>query len=193
MTNLSLAGSLIAGFSTSYDNLTTMAASGKVVLVAINYRLTAFGFLAHPALGAADPRGVSGNYGIMDQQLALQWVQDNIGAFGGDASSVTLIGQSSGGTSIFALLSSPGSSGLFHGAISLSGSPNITIDLQAAYVQNTPLVSQHCPHATNDSELLDCLYTMPAKDLAFVIPWSFNAAPELPLQPSGQNYPGKSA
>ena len=80
-----------------YQNLQRLAASDQVVLVALNYRLNAFGFLAHAALSAADPRGVSGNYGLLDQQLALQWVQRNIGGFGGDAGRVTLIGQSSGG------------------------------------------------------------------------------------------------
>jgi para-nitrobenzyl esterase len=58
---------------------------------------------------------------VQDIQLALRWVQANIGAFGGDASRVTVLGQSSGGTAILALLSSPASQGLFHGAISLSG------------------------------------------------------------------------
>ena len=179
------------GSSSMYSNVKNLAASGKMVVVAINYRLTAFGFLATSALGSADPRGVSGNYGILDQQLALQWVQDNIANFGGDPDSVTLIGQSSGGTSIFALLSSPASQGLFHGAISLSGSPNMTIDLQAAYAQNEALVSKHCP-STVESDVLACLYNMTAIDVAYIIPFSFNNAPALPISPSGQFYPGST-
>ena len=87
----------------------------------MSYRLNVLGFLALDELDSEDPRGVSGNYGILDQQAALKWAQDNAAAFGGDPNRVTVYGQSSGGTSIFALLSSPGSKGLFHAAIALSG------------------------------------------------------------------------
>ena len=110
--------------------------------VSINYRLNGFGFMALPDLGTVDPRGVSGNYGFLDQQLGLRWVQDNIAAFGGDASRVTVWGQSSGGTSVLALLASPASNGLFSRALSLSGSPNITADLDFAYRQNDGFVQQ---------------------------------------------------
>ncbi len=77
------------------------------VAVTINYRVTAFGFLALRELSLASPTNVSGNFGFADQILALQWVQRNIAAFGGDATRVTIAGQSSGGTSIYALLVSP--------------------------------------------------------------------------------------
>jgi para-nitrobenzyl esterase len=63
-------------------------------VVVPSYRTNAFGFMALPELAQEDPRGVSGNYGILDQQLALQWVQQNIAAFGGDPSHVTVYGQS---------------------------------------------------------------------------------------------------
>ena len=151
-------------------------AGGELVIVGVTYRLNAFGFLALPDIAVHDPRGVSGNYGILvrcslfevvtvllqlllllalfavcccwsccllwaphdalsthsvahllralpsqDQQQGLRWVQKNIAAFGGDANRVTVYGQSSGGTSILALLCSPASVGLFSGAISLSG------------------------------------------------------------------------
>ena len=86
-----------------------------VVLVSINYRLGALGFLAHPLLSAE--RGVSGNYGLLDQIAALKWVQRNIAAFGGDPGNVTIFGESAGGTSVQALLASPHSKGLFHRAI----------------------------------------------------------------------------
>ena len=79
---------------------TKLAANG-IVVVTINHRLGAFGFLAHPAL-ASHPGGPSGNYGLMDQQAALRWVQDNIGRFGGDPDNVTIAGQSSGGLSALA-------------------------------------------------------------------------------------------
>lgn len=86
-----------------------------------NYRLGVFGFLVHPALTQESPRRTSGNYGLMDQIAALQWVKRNIGAFGGDPENVTLFGESAGGVSICALMSSPQAKGLFHRAIIQSG------------------------------------------------------------------------
>eukprot|EP00965_Chrysotila_dentata_P244662 6206100-Pleurochrysis_carterae.AAC.2 len=97
------------------------------VLVSFNYRLNVFGFLALPELSAADYRGVSGNYAITDLLLLLRWVRQHIHAFGGDASSVTLIGQSSGASNIYALLACEEARGLFHAAVALSGSPNISM------------------------------------------------------------------
>jgi para-nitrobenzyl esterase len=92
-----------------------------VVLVSINYRLARFGFFAHPALSAEDKNAVVGNYGFMDQIAALQWVQRNIAAFGGNSSDVTIFGESAGGRSVNALLVSPLSKGLFQKAIIESG------------------------------------------------------------------------
>jgi para-nitrobenzyl esterase len=108
-------GSLIYGDSTVYQNLNSLAIAGNIVLVSINYRLNAHGFLALPALSRKDPSGVSGNYGFEDQQLGLDWIQRNIHNFGGDPSRVTLMGQSSGATSIFMHLMSRRSNGLFQG------------------------------------------------------------------------------
>ena len=88
-----------------------------VVLVSINYRLGALGFLAHPALSAESEKNVSGNYGFLDQIAALRWVQNNISAFGGDPGNVTIFGESAGGTSVSTLCSSPLAKGLFHKAI----------------------------------------------------------------------------
>ena len=82
-----------------------LAADG-IVVVTINYRLGALGFLAHPAL-AARPGGPAGNYGLMDQQAALRWVQANIGRFGGNPHNVTIAGESAGGLSVLAQLVSP--------------------------------------------------------------------------------------
>lgn len=93
-----------------------------VVLVTINYRLGLFGYFAHPALSADDPRQVSGNYGLLDQVAALQWVQDNIAAFGGDPDNVTIFGESAGSQSVTELMATPLSEGLFHKAIGQSGS-----------------------------------------------------------------------
>ena len=93
-----------------------------VVLVSINYRVGYLGFFAHPALTreAADG-GQIANYGLMDQIAALRWVQRNIHAFGGDASRVTIFGQSAGAFSVEALMASPRAHGLFHRAIVMSG------------------------------------------------------------------------
>jgi para-nitrobenzyl esterase len=88
-----------------------LAEHGPVVVVAINYRLGALGFLAHPSLDAE--RGTSGNYAILDQIEALKWVQRNIAAFGGDANRVTITGHSAGATDSGVLLASPLAKGLF--------------------------------------------------------------------------------
>lgn len=98
---------------------TQMASDGTVV-VTLNYRLGALGFLAHPAL-ATQPGGPSGNYGLMDQQAALLWVQRNIAAFGGDPHNVTIAGQSAGGLSVLMHLIAPSSRRLFQRAIVQSG------------------------------------------------------------------------
>jgi para-nitrobenzyl esterase len=102
----------------NYDG-TKLAATG-VVVVTINYRLGALGFLAHPAL-ASRPGGPTGNYGLMDQQAALRWVRHNIARFGGNPGNVTIAGESAGGVSVLAHMVSRGSRGLFQRAIVESG------------------------------------------------------------------------
>lgn len=92
------------------------------VLVTINYRLGMFGFLAHPDLSAESPDGVSGNYGLLDQIAALEWVRDNIAAFGGDPDNVTIFGESAGGEAVLNLMTSPRAEGLFHRSIAQSPS-----------------------------------------------------------------------
>lgn len=92
-----------------------------VVLVSINYRLGALGYLAHPALTKTAGRQPTGNFGLMDQVAALKWVQRNIAAFGGDPANVTIFGESAGGASVLALLATPSARGLFKGAIVQSG------------------------------------------------------------------------
>ena len=104
------------GHQRGYDG-TNLARRG-VVLVSINYRLGALGFLAHPLLN--EEGGVSGNYGLEDQVAALEWVQRNIEAFGGDPNNVTIFGESAGGTSVHALIASPRSKGLVHRGIAQS-------------------------------------------------------------------------
>jgi para-nitrobenzyl esterase len=97
-----------------------LAAKG-VVVVTINYRLGPLGFLSHPALSAESAEGVSGNYGLLDQVAALEWVQKNIAGFGGDPDSVTVFGESAGAMSVLDLLVMPAAEGLFQRAIAESG------------------------------------------------------------------------
>ncbi|WP_319456821.1 MULTISPECIES: carboxylesterase/lipase family protein [unclassified Mycobacterium] len=106
-------GSFVNGSGGIYD-ARWLAGRGDVVVVTLNYRLGALGFLAHPALG---PAGAVGNYGLADQQAALRWVRDNIAAFGGDPDEVTIAGESAGGMSVCDHLVAPGSAGLFRAAI----------------------------------------------------------------------------
>lgn len=96
-------------------------ATKGVVAVTINYRLGPLGFLAHPALSAESGRGASGNYGLLDQIAALEWVRRNIAGFGGDPNNVTVFGESAGAMSILDLLVSPLAEGLFQRAIAESG------------------------------------------------------------------------
>jgi para-nitrobenzyl esterase len=111
-------GGLTGGAGSDYDP-TPLVEQG-VMVVTINYRLGYLGFFAQTAL---DSEGHdAGNYGLMDQQFAMQWVQNNIAAFGGDASNVTIFGESAGGHSVYSQLASPTAAGLFAKAIAESGS-----------------------------------------------------------------------
>ena len=110
-------GSFTAGDG-DYYRARRLAVAGDLVVVTINYRLGALGFLAHPALGHD---GGLGNFGFMDQQQALRWVRDNIAAFGGDRDRVTIAGESAGAMSVCDHLAAPTSAGLFRAAIEESG------------------------------------------------------------------------
>jgi para-nitrobenzyl esterase len=92
------------------------------VLVTMNYRLGLFGFLAHPELSAESDAGVSGNYGLLDQICALEWVRDNIANFGGNPNCITIFGESAGGQAVLNLMTAPKAQGLFHRAIAQSPS-----------------------------------------------------------------------
>jgi para-nitrobenzyl esterase len=120
-------GALVGGANReeTYDGA-HLAAHG-IVVVSINYRLGVLGWLAHPELSKESPLGVSGNYGLLDQIEALQWVKRNIGAFGGDPSNVTIAGESAGALSVMYLMSAPPARGLFARAIA-----------ESAYMISTP-------------------------------------------------------
>lgn len=116
-------GSNTSGSSRTYFG-ETLAGTQDVVVITINYRLGLFGWFTHPAFRntAANPLDASGNFGTLDTIAALQWVQKNIAQFGGDPANVTVFGESAGGRNVYALVASPKAKGLFHKAISQSGS-----------------------------------------------------------------------
>jgi para-nitrobenzyl esterase len=113
-------GAFVDGEGSTYDP-TEMAIQGNTIVVTINYRLGILGYMASSALSAQSSNGVSGNYGFLDQLFALQWVKQNIGAFGGNPHDVTIFGESAGGFSVCAAVVSPFGSGLFQRAITESG------------------------------------------------------------------------
>jgi para-nitrobenzyl esterase len=108
-----------SGETPTYDG--EALAKRGVVLVTVNYRLGVFGFFAHPELAAESERQSSGNYGILDQIAALEWVQKNIASFGGDPGRVTIFGESAGSFAVNVLMATPLAKGLFHRVIGQSG------------------------------------------------------------------------
>lgn len=150
-----------------------LAAAGDVVVVTINYRLGPFGFLAHPALSAESAEGSSGNYGLLDQVAALDWVQDNAEAFGGDPGRVTVFGESAGAISILDLMASPLAEGSFQRAIVQSG---ILWENGLGSMTGTTLAEAEragvafgrrlgVPPDSNDAATLEALRAVPAPDL----------------------------
>jgi para-nitrobenzyl esterase len=125
-------GALVGGASREeiYDG--ARLAGRGIVVVSINYRLGVLGWLAHPELSKESPLGISGNYGLLDQIEALQWVQRNIRGFGGDPSNVTIAGESSGALSVMYLMAAPPARGLFAKAIAESAYMISTPELKTA-------------------------------------------------------------
>lgn len=105
----------------SYSGTQESFVKEGIIYCSIEYRLGALGFMSHPELAKESKDGISGNYGIEDQIMALQWIHDNIAAFGGDPDKVTIAGESAGGISVSILCASPKCKGLFRSAISESG------------------------------------------------------------------------
>ncbi|MDP3632280.1 carboxylesterase family protein, partial [Phenylobacterium sp.] len=133
-----------------------------VVLVAINYRLGPLGYFAHPALTQQAGAGMVGNYGLMDQIAALEWVKRNIRTFGGDPANVTVFGESAGGASTLALLAARRSKGLYQKAVVQSGggwgAPTTLADKEAEGVKAAAALGLTAPAA-------DQLRAVPAADL----------------------------
>jgi para-nitrobenzyl esterase len=154
-----------------------MADKGQVVAVTINYRLGQLGYLGHPAL-AAERAGRSGNYGLLDQIAALEWVHANIAKFGGDAANVTVYGESAGALSTCALLASPRASGLFQRAVMESGGcPGYGTYVRPEKTDASTEGSeeQGIRYATalgcgNDANTLACMRAKPAMDVLSTLP-----------------------
>ena len=146
------------GFHPSSEMVVDM----NIVGVSFNYRLNAFGFLALQSLADDAHQNSSGNYGFMDQILALKWVRANIEKFGGDPNSVTLMGSSSGGTSVLALLASPSAGGgLFHRAILMSASAVFNKTWEDAAKDNKLFLRKASCKRNDTSEAeRECLYEL---------------------------------
>lgn len=175
-------GAFVGGTAASY--VPTALVGQNTVVVSVNYRLGALGFLAHPALSAENTAGTggagaSGNYGLMDQQKALAWVRDNIANFGGDASSVTLMGESAGGASVMAHLASAGSAGLFHKAIVMSGAYSSQTSLASAYTgwQAVPTAGS-CSTSDAGAATASCLRSMSVAQLLAAQATAYPSGPQ---------------
>jgi para-nitrobenzyl esterase len=123
-------GGFVAGGTSEPRQDGTNLAKLGVVVVSMNYRLGIFGFFVYPGLAAESDQHASGNYGLLDQLSALQWVQRNITEFGGDAGNVTIFGESAGSFSVSALTASPLAKGLFQRVIGESGGAFSKVDMK---------------------------------------------------------------
>lgn len=154
----------VSGSEPGYSPSERLAADTDMVYVSFNYRLNAFGFMALETLRTTATNS-SGNYGFMDQILALQWVQKNIRLFGGDPNRVTIMGQSSGGTSVWTLMMSPLAKGLFSAAVDISGSYVYKATLQQAERDNLVFLNKTgCKDAP-------CLRSLSVQQVLQAVPW----------------------
>ena len=171
--------SIQSGFGAE-SNLT--AGPDGVVVVGVQYRLGVAGFLALDELKARDARGpeYAGNYGFLDVVAALRWVQSNIANFGGNPAKVTVLGQSSGGSLVLALLASPlaRSERLLSGAISMSGSPrlNSTLDDATAFFHLEVLKRTRCAAVAPGALRTACLLSLNATELVDAMPEDWHSA-----------------
>src|ERR1700722_15565517 len=150
-------GAFVVGESNDYDPVRLVAKN--VIVVTVNYRLGALGFLAHPALDSE--KHLFANYGLLDQQAALAWVRRNAGAFGGDPRRITIFGESAGGASVISQLASPLAAGMFSKAIIESGAYANTPTLAKAEAQGTAFATT----AGCASQTAACLRALPVATL----------------------------
>jgi para-nitrobenzyl esterase len=165
-------GGYTLGSSSGYD-ARLLSQFGNVVVVTINYRLGAFAFFAHPDLDSQRADAPSGSDGIRDQQLALRWVKDNISAFDGEPTNVTVFGESAGSASVSLHLVSPGSRDLARRFILESGASVGTgfgiATRDAAYTLSTSMASELCAGAP---DVIACLRAKPAQE---IVDWTGGA------------------
>ncbi|XP_068166576.1 para-nitrobenzyl esterase-like [Antennarius striatus] len=154
-----------SGGEDGYRPTEKLAADTGVVYVSFNYRLNAFGFMALEILREGSPTNTSGNYGFMDQIAALKWVQRNIHAFGGDPKKVTILGHSSGGTSVWTMMTSPLGKGLFRAGVDMSGSYVYTATLQQVEKDNLWFLKK------TGCRDLACLRRLSITQILQAIPW----------------------
>ena len=155
-------GGGFTGGSGDVYNAEALAKENDVIVVTVNYRLGALGFFAHPALDAEDH--VVANYGLLDQQQSLKWVQQNIASFGGNPNNITVFGESAGAIAIYAHLVSPMANGLFQKAIIESGAP-ADETLATAETQGDALATKvGCPTDASAAAAA-CLRAVPADKL----------------------------
>lgn len=156
-------GSNTTGSGSTY-NAAKLAVDGDVVVVTVNYRLGPLGWLAHPGLETGADRGYqAGNYGLLDQQAALRWVQRNARAFGGDPRNVTLFGESAGAADSCANLVSPTAAGLFHKVIAQSFSCTTPVRTEASAEADGTVLAEAV--GCGDGSPAACLRAVPAKTL----------------------------
>jgi para-nitrobenzyl esterase len=168
-------GALVKGDSDQFDP--TLLVQQGVIVVTINYRLGYFGFFAESSIDAE--KHLHGNYGLMDQQFALKWVQKNIAGFGGNPNQVTIFGESAGGESVYSNLASPTAAGLFRGAISESGADvfenlfTLIIPLATGETSGTHIVPSGSSIANTlkcTIHVAKCLRAVSASDLIAIEP-----------------------
>jgi len=154
-----------------------LVSEGGVVLVTINYRLAQLGWIAHPGLSAENADGASGNQGLWDALLALEWASANAQAFGGDPDNLMIFGESAGSVSVCSLLAAPAADGLFSAAILQSGvctqidhqmdAPGLLVE--AGYDQGARLAELTGCDAGDDAAVIQCLRDLPLEDVMAVM------------------------
>jgi len=153
-----------------------LAEAGDVIVVTVNYRLGQLGFLGHPSFGEG-----TGVFGLLDQIAALQWVHDNIAAFGGDPANVTIFGESAGARDVCSLVASPPAKGLFQRAIMQSGSCRALPSRTAA--EQTAAEVAAAAGCGGASDVAACMRAQPAESIIRALPATVSALASSPYQP----------